>query len=226
MCGAAWAEHSAPMDDPSSVRQALAERLHDGPLQDLVALQLKAANLARLGHLSHIERAARLLELGDLSQAAIDHLKRIVRDLTAAETSPVEPLYERLSALCEDFRESSGIKCVLAVDAAHLKFRSHLGEVLYRTVRELLTNVRKHSRAHVVKISSELRPDGSVAINVGDDGVGLATGSRDTAPFTGGFGLSSIEQALEAFDAFLDLDGEAGVRATVVVPGRWRADYR
>lgn len=225
MCGVAEAEHSASKDDASLVRQALAELLHDGPLQELVALQLKAANLARLGQLGHVDRAARLLELSNLAQAAIEHLKQIIRDLTVAEPAPVEPLYRRFVELCEDFRASSGIKCKLAVDPAHLRFRSHLGEVIHRTVRELLTNVRKHARANIVTISSERRPDGSMAISVEDDGIGLPTLSRDSTPFAGGFGLRSIEQGLGAFDALLELDGETGLRATVIVPGRWLAGH-
>jgi signal transduction histidine kinase len=226
MSGMAEAEHSASKDDASLVRQALAELLHDGPLQELVALQLKAANLARLGQLGHVDRAARVLELSDLAQAAIEHLKQIIRDLAVPAPPPLEPLYRRFVTLCEDFRLSSGIKCELAVEPAHLKFRSHLGEVMHRTLRELLANVRKHARANIVTISSEHRPDGSVAISVEDDGIGLPALSRDATPFAGGFGLRSIEQGLAAFDAFLELDGETGLCATVVVPARWLAGHR
>ncbi len=38
-------------EDISFCQQALAERLHDGPLQELVALQLATANLIRSGAL-------------------------------------------------------------------------------------------------------------------------------------------------------------------------------
>ena len=121
----AEAELSASKDDASLVRQALADLLHDGPLQELVALQLKAANLARLGQLGHVDRAARVLELSDLAQAAIEHLKQIIRDLAVAAPPPLEPLYRRFVTLCEDFRMSSGIKCELAVEPAQRRGRRH-----------------------------------------------------------------------------------------------------
>jgi signal transduction histidine kinase len=120
-------------------------------------------------------------------------------------------LLARLLALGEEFRAEGGIDCEVT-------------EVVFRTVRELLTNVRQHARAKLVRISSVDRRDGSIGIIVTDDGVGLPPERRRGNPFddTGRIGLWSIDQRLRDFGAVLDIEAESGrgTRAMVVLPGR------
>jgi signal transduction histidine kinase len=202
----------------SLFQQALAERLHDGPLQELVALQLRAANLARLGAESVTDHEARIAELGNLAQAAIEHLQQIIRDLTGDASRPVA-LFVRLSELCDQFRAGSGIDCRLLAVPAHVRFEPAVAEVVFRALRELLTNVRKHSQATIVKITSRIREDGAVTITVADNGIGLHSVTRRRNPFEGGgFGLWSIEHRLGEFGGALEIDNDPGLRATIIVP--------
>ena len=224
MCGVALSKR--PYDDlpgPTSlVTQTLAERLHDGPLQDLVALQLKTAVLLREHACPGEKRAGhptdQLTELAGLAQDAVAHLQRIIRELCTAEPRR-SGLLARLATLCDEFRAASGISCELQVQPKHTGFGPEVSEVLFRTIRELLTNVRKHAQATAVTVSSRVRPDGNVAITVEDNGVGLPSVNRKANPFEGGgFGLWSIDHRLTAFGGYLELAGDTGVRATVVVP--------
>jgi two-component system, NarL family, sensor kinase len=220
MCGVA--ESKLPdvfmTGDVSLLQQELAERLHDGPLQELVALQLRAANLARLGAASAADQQARILELGSLAQAAIDHLQQIIRDLTGDASRPIA-LFVRLADLCAQFRASSGIDCRLLTVPAHVRFEPAVSDVVFRAVRELLTNVRKHSQATVVRITSRFRENGTVAISVSDNGIGLQSVTRPRNPFEGGgFGLWSIEHRLGEFGGSLEIENDPGLCATIVVP--------
>ena len=219
MCGVAMrrlGESSAA--DKSLFTQTLAERLHDGPLQELVALQLKAANLARLGVCSVDDQLERLIELGNLAQGAIDHLHEIIRELIEDTVEPIE-LFPRLVDLCEQFKCASGIECDVHLDKTHMRFAPAVSEVLYRTVRELLANVRKHAQATEVTVSSRCRSDGAIAISVADNGVGMTAPNRRGNPFQGGgFGLWSIEHRLSELGGFLVLAGDGGLCATVILP--------
>ena len=207
-------------EDLSFFQQALAERLHDGPLQELVALQLATANLVRSGAQNAIQ-TARAVEVGNLAQAAIDNLQQIIRDLMGDASQPL-PLATRLSELCEQFKAGSGIDCKLQVIPAHVDFEPGVAEIVFRTLRELLTNVRKHSRATVVKLTSRFRQDGEVAITVADNGVGLQSTTQRKHPFEGGgFGLWSIEHRLGELGGTLEMANDSGLRATVVVPRRF-----
>lgn len=205
--------------EAASFRRSMAEKLHDGPLQELVALQLKAANLARLSFSDSDELRSRVIDLGRLAQSAIDHLQGIVRDL--ADLPPArESLAERVRELCQHFRAGSGIESEVALEAAHLEFPDHVSDVLYRTLRELLTNVRKHSHATKVTVASSRGPDGTITVRVQDNGIGMFAHRRPRNPFeVGGFGLWSIEQRLGELGAALDIESDSsGVRATVILP--------
>lgn len=200
-------------------QQALAERLHDGPLQELVALQLAAANLLRSAA-QGANHTARAVELGRLAQAAIDHLQQIIRDLMGDASQP-QPLSSRLNELCEQFKAGSGIDCKLQVVPAHVDFEPGVGEIVFRTLRELLTNVRKHSRATAVKLTSRSQKD-QIAITVADNGIGLQSAAQRKHPFEGGgFGLWSIEHRLGELGGTLEIANDSGLRATVVLPRKF-----
>jgi len=143
--------------------------------------------------------------------------------LSPMRTATRTDLLARLIELCDEFRSHGDIDCQVAVDECHTRFDEEVGEVVFRTVRELLTNVRQHAKATEVKISSVGRRDGSIGIVVADDGIGLPPHRRRGNPFeeSGGIGLWSIDQRLRAFDAVLDIEASAGrgTRAMVILPG-------
>jgi signal transduction histidine kinase len=133
-------------------------------------------------------------------------------------------LLPRLLELCDEFRAEGGISCEVALDERHMRFDDEVSDVVFRTVRELLTNVRQHARAKRVKVSSVDRRDGSIGITVADDGIGLPAHRRRGNPLDerGGIGLWSIDQRLRDFDAILDIEAIAGngTRAMVILPGK------
>jgi signal transduction histidine kinase len=136
--------------------------------------------------------------------------------------SPSNELTHRLTELCAEFRAAGDIECDVQLDPRHLRFDDLVAEVVFRTVRELLTNVRQHARAQRVKVWSGERRDGSITITVADDGIGLPAHRRRGNPFdeSGGIGLWSIDQRLRELRAMLDVDAAngKGTRATVILP--------
>ena len=133
-------------------------------------------------------------------------------------------LHARLIELCREFGEHGDVRHDVALDVAHTLFDDEVGDVVYRTVRELLTNVRQHARAKQVRVSSVIRRDGSIGITVADDGIGLPPHRRRGNPMieSGGIGLWSIDHRLRAFDAVLDVEAAEGqgTRAMVILPGK------
>jgi signal transduction histidine kinase len=138
-----------------------------------------------------------------------------------AMTATSADLFGALAALCNRFRAEGGIDCFVTVGEAHTRFEADLADVVYRTVRELLTNVRQHARATRVVLSSARARDGSILIVVADDGIGFPEHWRQSNPFAAnsGMGLWSIDQRLREFDAYLDIHSTTqGSRVTVVLP--------
>ena len=132
-------------------------------------------------------------------------------------------LFGALVALCNRFRTEGRIDCHLTLGVAHTRFDPALSDVLYRTVDELLTNVRRHARATRVAVASARARDGSVLISVADNGVGFPEDWRRSNAFSpeAGVGLWCIDQRLREFDAYLDIHStREGSRVTVVLPSR------
>lgn len=137
-------------------------------------------------------------------------------------SSAATDLYAQLLDLCEQFRSQGGIACEVEIEARHTLFSPELGDVVYRTVRELLANVRQHANATHVRVTSADRRDGQVSITVADDGIGLPAHKRRGNPLAerGGIGLWSIDQRLHEFGAVLDIDSaeNEGTRAMIILP--------
>ena len=132
-------------------------------------------------------------------------------------------LFTALVDLCNRFRAESRIDCRITLGEGHTHFDPDVSEVLYRTIRELLANVRQHARATHVKVASVAARDGSIRISVTDNGIGFPAHWRAANPFTedSGLGLWSIDQRLRAFEAWLEIEScEGATRATVVLPAR------
>jgi signal transduction histidine kinase len=132
-----------------------------------------------------------------------------------------------LVALCNRFRAEGRIDCLVTIGEAHTQFDPDLSDVVYRSIRELLSNVRQHARATRVTVSSARARDGSVLITVADNGVGFPAHWRRSNPFSTDFGVGlwSIDQRLRDFDAHLDIhSSDQGSRITVVLPANLSAN--
>ena len=218
MCSANPALVLADDGNRDDFRRSLAERLESGPLKDILTLQLRTATLAHPVLLPEARKQPfQTIELELLAQNAIDQLREIIAEL-AGGPPPEVPLLAQLTALCDQLRVGSGIDCRLLVEPAHVHFDTAVDDVLYRAVRELLTNVRQHAYAANVKIASAERRD-VIAITVSDDGIGLPPEARHRNPtIDGGFGLWSVEQRLREFGGRLEIDTDAGTRITILLP--------
>jgi signal transduction histidine kinase len=199
----------------------MAERLHDGPLQLAAALRLKLMAL-------DAKRAATpedLAELAEFASGIQEELADVVRIL--ADPKPVEApeeisvdLSERLRKLCSSFRAVSGIDCQLLVIPAHTRLPLSVSVIVFRAIRELLTNVRKHAQAQNVEVASHIRDDGSVVFSVKDDGIGLTNTEAAWQVNEGGFGLWSISHRLREIGGFLETENVGGVCFNIVLPAQ------
>jgi signal transduction histidine kinase len=92
--------------------------------------------------------------------------------------------------------------------------------ILFRNIRELLTNIIKHARASKVKIVIE-SDDNEISITVQDDGIGfnpeLISGEFNQE---GGYGLFSIEERMADLGGRLEIDSapHKGCSITMSLP--------
>jgi two-component system sensor histidine kinase UhpB len=197
-------------------RRIIAGELHDQVGQSLSAMRtLLAAARKESGN-------GRDARLDDVSEC----LRQAIRDTRNIMSSLSDPTLDRLglsAAICE-WLKAAGSRHGLETHFSEAGEPTPLGPdasaMLFRSVRELVTNVVKHARASGVSVGLRWTPC-SLEIVVEDDGVGMAADSASRrSRAEGGFGLLSIEERMADVGGSFTIATSPGhgVRATLVAP--------
>jgi two-component system, NarL family, sensor kinase len=192
-------------------RRTLAETLHDGALQTVLAAKQDLREAIRgTGDTSNVERASGLL--GDVSH----DLRQVTRELHPSVLDEAG-LAAALQTLADSFSERTDVPvdCSINYPARHAD-----DATLYGVARELLNNVARHANAHRVQL--ELSDGGDVVtLNVRDDGVGMLPGIVSRRLREGHIGLASHRARIETLGGTVDfLPVEAGTCVAVRLPLR------
>jgi len=195
----------------TTARRELAEELHDGALQYVLAARQDLEDL-RL----HSE------------PESLDRIELALQESTSLLRSKVSQLHpsvlERagLRRALEDLADTAAARGRLTVrlDAADWDDSWHgpAQEILYSVARELLTNVVKHADARCVEIGLD-HSDQSIRLTIADDGKGFADGMADRRLAEGHIGLASQRIRIESAGGSLRLRSDvAGTVAEVELP--------
>jgi two-component system NarL family sensor kinase len=170
-------------------RRALAEHLHDGALQYVLAARHDledARELADPDAFSRLDRAlsesSRLLRstVGELHPTVLEHagLARALRELV-------------------DNLANGGLAVALDVESWGPALRTSSDRLLYAAARELLTNVVKHAGTRSAKVTLAYA-SGHAELTVADDGRGIPPGALSSSISEGHIGLASYRTRAEA----------------------------
>ena len=188
-------------------RRRLAEDLHDGALQTLLAAKqdLIEASPGRAG----VIRAAKGVSEG------IDDLRRAVGALHPV-TIEHDGLAGAVGAVATEAERRGGFECELRVEE---EASGPHDQVLLALTRELLANAAKHSGADHVSVSISRGRD-CLRLEVTDDGCGFDAHERLAAPCNGHIGLACAERRTRALGGSLSVAAgpEAGTAVSVSLP--------
>jgi signal transduction histidine kinase len=197
-----------------TARRKTAADLHDGIGQVLAGQSMTLA--AMRTHASQSPLDELLDEATEASREAQEGLRVMIQDLTPPGLDRAS-LDETLHWLADYFKTRFGFSVVWRVNGTADLSRDRL-RLIYRCIRELLMNARKHSQRHTAEVEVDLSPI-AVEITVVDEGIGFD--ARRTEPPSGErFGLAQIRERVRAAGGTFDLDaviGE-GCRVTVRLP--------
>ena len=192
----------------------LAEYLHDefGP-----ALMVAKMKLELLSDDLPKRFVGSANEIADILGDLMRRTRGAIQDLASHPACRLG-LKTAILSLVEDMQIRYGIVCSANLDPLLDKFTDEAKYVLYRAVRELLLNVRKHARASRVNINVS-RKDSSVRIEVKDNGCGFDVHKVSSPRDSGGFGLSSVRGHLRSIDADLQISSRIGrgTRAIIAI---------
>jgi two-component system sensor histidine kinase DegS len=201
--------------------------LHDGPIQDVLALatdvRLAQAEVGR-----HVSGKARDLVVGRLEDlnAQIVDLDAKLRDLVRSlEPSRVveRPLPEVLRREVETFEARAEIRTTLELSGSFEPLTASQRIALFRIVQEGLANIRKHSEATRVQITVYGGPH-SLDARIEDDGKGFTVApTLISAAKRGRLGLVGIGERIRLLGGRFDVDSRPGGPTTLSLKlPRWQ----
>ena len=195
---------SEVMDAEERERARLAESLHDGPMQRLVALRQDAAdpNIQAVGMMSGLTEA-------------IAETRAIISSLHPA-TARELGFEASLRAAIAPFptARSVSLDVSAAVDEPTLAATLPL-----RIAQELVVNAVKH--ACPTRIDVRVSAQGqNIVLEVNDDGVGIDTSDTSRAVQAGHVGLATVRRRVEDRGGQFDIETrpDGGTRSRVVLP--------
>jgi signal transduction histidine kinase len=188
--------------------------LHDGPIQDVLALGAEVALLRDQVWPfildSHRERAAGRF---DDVLARVTELDRQLRELSRSLESRsivTRPLGEILHREVDAFTERSGIEARLEIRGDPESLTSAQRIAVYRAIQESLSNVREHSGASTVEIRVRMRR-ASIEVRITDDGHGFEVGrALARAAQRGRLGIVGIGERVRMLGGTFEIDSAPG----------------
>lgn len=199
-------------------RRRIAGGLHDEIIQPMIFIKIKLDMLKRQAADPELQEACTEM------MSVIDKLTEDTRQFTFELSCPV--LHEvGLEAALEDFMDSEicekhGVLTEFEHTDEPIDLGHDMNVFLYKSARELLTNMVKHADASTVRVSLT-RENESVVLSVEDDGVGfdMHKGPVDVNR-PSGFGLFSIRERLSCLGGNLHIDSKpgCGTRAVMTAP--------
>ncbi|HET8586745.1 MAG TPA: ATP-binding protein [Candidatus Limnocylindria bacterium] len=189
--------------------------LHDGPVQDVLALGAEMSRLSeQLDELELGPRAQQLLEgrMDDL-RAYLTSIETDLREFSSSLESPVlvaRPFEEALRGAVWTFTSKSDLQPSVLIEGDVDALTDTQRITLYRIVQEALSNICDHSNA--TEVSVELRVLHShIALEITDDGVGF---DLDTALMEasrrGHIGLLGMMERVRLIGGDLQIRSRAG----------------
>jgi two-component system NarL family sensor kinase len=208
------------MQAESEVRRRVAESIHDGPVQELIGLDM-ILSAARAE--ADEEKVADLI---DEARGLVSRNVRALRD-EIVDLGPYafqELTFETAIENCMPvWQRRFGIEVRLAIE--HLDLPPDMTGDLFRIAQEAVVNAGRHSGASHVEIS--LRSvGGRIELRVADNGHGFDGGNgmdrvNGYSSEPGHLGLASMRERAELLDGELTIDSsDRGTRVMVLAPLR------
>ena len=199
-------------------RRNLSAELHDRLGQDLTAISLNLHLVKdQLSAGSRTKVGPRL----DDSIALVERTVEVVRDVAGTLRPLVLDDYglaATLKSYGEQFAARSGIGVTVTAKRPVPRLQPDVEMVLFRIGQEALTNVLKHAKAAMVRLTLAVDAE-SVSLTIADDGCGFdAQSAMDHR--TRGLGLLIMQERLRAVDGSLRIESQPGAGTSVVAKVR------
>jgi signal transduction histidine kinase len=193
--------------------------LHDGPIQEVLALGAEILHLQRDLY-PFVAESHRELAYGrfDDLNARVAELDRALREIAhSLESKSIvsRPLGEILHREVDAFAERNGIDARLELRGDPESLNSSQRVAVFRAIQEALANVREHSGATRVDVRLRARRN-SIEVRITDNGTGFEVSrALARAAKRGRLGLVGIGERVRMLGGTFDVDSRPGGPTTL-----------
>ena len=196
-------------------RREIAKDLHDHVGQLLASSRFQLAALKK--SINDDELKQKLDKVSEILLLAIQDTRNIISDLSLPQLNELG-----LHAAIDDWVDDHlHIKHGLEVEFQSTRKKYQLDEkvriLVFRSVKELLTNIIKHANAKKVSVEM-IEQENFLQITISDDGQGFDYSTEQVrAAKKGGLGLFSIQERMQDIGGSLEIISVKGKGATVIL---------
>jgi len=188
--------------------------LHDGPLQEIVALaeELRQASTQISTVVPDDFRHRVRGRFNDVHArlGALDESLREIAHSIRSTTAVARPVADAVEAELRALENATGVEVDLRAEGNLSSLSDSQKIVLFRVVQEALSNVRKHSAAGRVSVALRSRRT-FVEVTVTDDGCGFRPQQLDTNRL----GLAGISERVRLLGGAVEIETSPGAGTTV-----------
>jgi len=197
-------------------RRRVAEAIHDGPVQELIGLDMVLGAVARAAGKGDAAQAQELVF--DARETVMRNVKMLREEIVELGPYAFEELsYETAVDRCSPvWQQRWDMRVVTDLD--DLELDSHTAGNLFRITQEAVVNAGRHASPDTVSVSLHRRA-GGLELEVADDGRGFGSVDPLGPSEPGHLGLASMRERTELLDGELHiLTSDSGTRVLVHVP--------
>lgn len=196
----------------SEVRRRVAESIHDGPVQDLIGLDMVLSTASQAVAAGDPERAAELIgEARGMAAHNVEKLRDEIVDLGPYAFEELD-FPTAVDNWIPTWRRRYDFEVMARIDA--LPLPAETAGLLFRITQEAVANAGRHAHADAVSIRLR-RVAGELELRVVDDGRGFGRVDPFAASNPGHLGIESMRERAELLDGSLLI--ESSPRGTTVL---------
>ncbi len=197
-------------------RSTIARELHDSIAQSLSFARIQLLRL-KLSIEGNAEKTASLEIFKELEEGVVTAYRQLREVLTAFRIQiKSQGLSGAVEEAVEEFRNRTGCPVSVTSHVAGYELSANAQVHLSYILREALVNIEKHAKATRVEIKLEHDADGSLRLEVLDNGIGIPESAEKAMHF----GLNIMKERAEALNATITVGRrpEGGTAVVLVCP--------
>ncbi len=197
-------------------RLRISRELHDDTVQVLASLSRDLGSLISREKKLSKPVVEHLEKIRGTTDTALEEVRRFSQDLRPSILDDLG-LVPALEWLIANLEKQSEIKTEISISGNQYRLPPEEELVVFRIAQEILSNVRRHSRASTVDMTIDFSDD-ALTLIINDDGQGFSMPQRASdLVLSGKLGIVGMRERARLIGGTLIVQSEAGVGTTVTL---------